>query len=126
LGDFKSKNIMNDEIIKDAETEVKTEEESDIKEMPQKQNWRDWYVELALILILGILIGIAVKTEASKRITMGFDDYKIKSSAEAYSISQLEADLKKKFEAEQASQPALEENGEAPGGAEQEAADGNQ
>ena len=52
---------------------------------------RDYYIELALFLILGILIGIAVKTEASRRITIGYNDYKMKIGANQYNINQLQS-----------------------------------
>jgi len=70
----------------------------------------DFFIEIALIFILGILIGIAVKTEAVKRITMGYNDYQIKIEADRYSISELEKDLIKKQGREAAEQPALPEN----------------
>lgn len=58
----------------------------------EKKRRMDVYVEFALIFILGILIGIAVKTEAVKRITMGFDDYKMKIFSQDYDISKLQAE----------------------------------
>lgn len=75
----------------------------------------DFFIEIALIFVLGILIGIAVKTEAVKRITMGYNDYKIKIEADRYSISQLEKDLIKKqssAEVEKAPVPAENSNSE--------------
>jgi hypothetical protein len=69
----------------------------------------DFFIEIALIFVLGILIGIAVKTEAVKRITMGYNDYQIKIEDDRYSISQLEKDLIKNqgsAEEEKASVPA--------------------
>ncbi|MFA4817456.1 MAG: hypothetical protein WC608_01880 [Parcubacteria group bacterium] len=70
----------------------------------------DFFIEIALIFVLGILIGIAVKTEAVKRITMGYNDYQIKIEADRYSISQLEKDLIKKQSSAIESQPAVPEN----------------
>jgi hypothetical protein len=64
-----------------------------------------------LIFILGILIGIAVKTEAIKKITMGYNDYKIKVETNHYSINQLEKNLIKKQSAiEEDRAPASLEN----------------
>ena len=70
----------------------------------------DFFIEIALIFVLGILIGIAVKTEAVKRITMGYNDYQIKIANDRYSISQLEKDLISKQGSATESQPALPEN----------------
>jgi hypothetical protein len=65
-----------------------------------KDNWeknqkKDFYIEIILMLILGILIGVAAKTEASKRITIGSDDYKMKFSDNAYNLNKLEQELAK-------------------------------
>ena len=67
---------MEDE-IKDQEDSISEAETSEIAGEPKKNRSRktDFYIELALFLILGVLIGIAIKTEAVKRITIGFDDY---------------------------------------------------
>lgn len=77
----------------------------EIKENSQeaKDNWeknqkKDFYVEIILMLILGILIGVAVKTEAVKRITIGSDDYKMKFLANAYNLNNLEEELAKNRE----------------------------
>ena len=61
----------------------------------EKNQKKDFYVEIILMLVLGILIGIAVKTEAAKRITIGSDDYKMKFSANAYNLNNLEKELAK-------------------------------
>lgn len=65
------------------------------KENPKKKK-RDFYIELVLFFILGILIGIAVKTEATKRITMGFDDYKMKIFEQGYDINKIQKNLLEK------------------------------
>lgn len=86
-----------------------SEEREDNRGKNQK---KDFYVEIILMLVLGILIGIAVKTEAAKRITIGSDDYKMKFSANAYNLNNLEKELAKtqveaqKVEAENSALPA--------------------
>lgn len=75
-----------------------------------KKGKADFYIEIALIFILGILIGIAVKTEAVKRITMGYNDYQIKIEDDRYSISQLEKDLIEKQSEEAEDQESLPDN----------------
>jgi hypothetical protein len=65
------------------------------EEKPKKKKY-DFYIELALFLILGILIGIAVKTEAAKKITIGFDDYKMKIMRSDFDINKIEKDILKK------------------------------
>lgn len=76
----------------DEEIKEPSEEKEDNREKNQK---KDFYVEIILMLVLGILIGIAVKTEAMKRITIGSDDYKMKFSANAYNLNNLEKELAK-------------------------------
>lgn len=73
---------------------------------------RDAMIEMVLIFVLGILIGVAVKTEAMKRITIGYDDYKMKTEAQDYNINQLQADAVKKQE-----EAAKAQENAAPGGA---------
>ncbi len=70
----------------------------------EKNQKKDFYIEVILMLILGILIGVAVKTEAAKRITIGSNDYKMKSSANAYNLNQLEKELSKIREEAQAAE----------------------
>lgn len=72
----------------------KTEEEI-LEEKPKKGKY-DFYVELGLFLILGILIGIALKTEAVKRITIGYDDYKMKIMKSDFDINKIEKDILQK------------------------------
>ena len=66
-----------------------------ILESPKKPRNKkyDFYIELTLFFILGILIGIAVKTEAMKRVTIGFDDYKMKIQRQDFNINQIEKDI---------------------------------
>ncbi|MFA5871347.1 MAG: hypothetical protein WC858_01365 [Parcubacteria group bacterium] len=43
-------------------------------------------VNSLLILILGFLIGVAVKTEAKKRITIGYDDYTASQMKQGFNL----------------------------------------
>jgi hypothetical protein len=61
-----------------------------------KKKKYDFYIELALFFILGILLGVALKNEAVKRITIGFDDYKMKIGQSGFDINQIEKDLLQK------------------------------
>ena len=58
---------------------------------------------LALIFVLGFLIGIAFKTEALKRITIGYSDYLMKSKPQSYNINEIQTKLQK--ERDTAGQP---------------------
>jgi hypothetical protein len=56
-------------------------------------------LSMGLFLVLGILVGFSVKTEASKRVTMGFGDYLLSQrDAGAYDINAIQKDLLAKGE----------------------------
>jgi len=59
---------------------------------------RGFYFEMALFLILGFLLGVVVKTEAVKKVTMGFNDYKIVSLKQGYNFSEMRKNLAEKQE----------------------------
>lgn len=82
----------------------------------EKKRRTDVYIEFVLIFILGILIGVAIKTEAVKRITIGFDDYKMKIFSQDYDINALQTDLiNKNMEGSQEDQaPVEDENQDVP------------
>lgn len=85
--------------------EVK-ENSAEMMDNSEKNQKKDFYIEVILMLILGILIGVAVKTEAIKRITIGSDDYKMKFSTNAYNLNQLEKELAKSREEAQTAEAA--------------------
>jgi hypothetical protein len=54
---------------------------------------RNIYLEYALFLILGFLLGIIIKTEAGKRVTIGFDDYQVDTKTEVYNLNEIQKKL---------------------------------
>ncbi len=95
--------------IQEGETFEVVEE---VKKAPRKKGKMDFYVELFLFLILGILIGVVVKNEAAKRVVIGYDDYKMKITRQNFDINKLQADvIKKNAEV----QEQIEENSQDPG-----------
>lgn len=82
-----------DEAENQTEISLETSLEDSEKGDKTKKRKRDFFVELILFFILGILIGIAVKTEAIKNITMGFDDYKMKIGRQDYDINKIQQEL---------------------------------
>jgi hypothetical protein len=88
------KNAETEEIEKLAEIEsVETDILQD-EHSPNKKT--DRYVEFVLLFVLGVLIGVAIKTEAVKRITIGFDDYQMESSKQDFDINKLQFEAAKK------------------------------
>lgn len=67
------------------------EEPSEPTVVRMRKRRNDFYIELALFLILGMLIGVALKNEAVKRVTMGFDDYKMKIFRQDYDLNAVQA-----------------------------------
>jgi len=43
-------------------------------------------INLLLILILGFLVGVAVKTEAKKRVTIGYGDYLVSNMKQGFDL----------------------------------------
>lgn len=82
----------NMEKIQEAEIEQLTE----VGKRESENNKMDVYIELALIFILGILIGIVVKIEATKKITIGFNDYQMKIVKQDFDINKLQLEVVKK------------------------------
>ena len=108
--EMKTEEIFDKSSVREAEIikEINMENDSMVEateEVPKKRRYRfDFYIELALFLILGILVGISIKTEARKRITIGFDDYKMKTERQDYDVNQLQANLAAQQAASQAAQ----------------------
>jgi len=72
------------------------------EEEVQEKKRRDFRIELILFFVLGILMGVAFKNEALKKITMGYDDYRMKLFSQDYNINKMQSDLIQKTVDEQA------------------------
>jgi hypothetical protein len=53
---------------------------------------------MVLIFLLGFLIGVAIKTEALKKITIGYNDYLMEIKPQSYDINQVQQTLQKERE----------------------------
>ena len=49
--------------------------------------------KLIWVTVFGILLGFVVKTEAAKRLTVGFEDYKLGQYGQFYDINQLQKNV---------------------------------
>lgn len=109
-----------DEENKIQEGEVISEES--LPEISNKKKRRkDLYVELFLFFVLGTLIGITVKTEAAKRITMGYNDYQMEIGKQDYNINKIQTDLtQKSIEENSETQDEGSQNGAAENGSNQD------
>jgi hypothetical protein len=96
--------------IQDGETFEEIESEKLQEEDIAKKSKPGFRSRLVLIFILGLLIGIAVKTEALKKITIGYDDYLMKIRMQSYNINGIQAELQK---AREKSEKTQEQQGNA-------------
>lgn len=92
------------------ETSAVAHAESSVQ-IPKKKRRFEFLIELALFFILGILVGIAIKSEALKRISIGFDDYKMKIENQDYDINKLELQVTAKEQERAQEQDGEGENG---------------
>ncbi len=67
------------------------------QKMPTEEK-ENTYIEFILFLILGFLLGIVIKTEVSKRITIGYDDYRLQGQKEMYRMNEVQLEVKRKAE----------------------------
>ncbi len=65
----------------------KNEEKKETQEPKQEKIWFGLNAKrVALLFLLGFLVGTIVKSQASKSMTMGFDDYKLKNLESDYNL----------------------------------------
>jgi len=95
---------MTQEEIKIEKVEVAIPEET------EQEKRRGIFSEKVLLFILAVLIGMAVKTEAVKRVTIGFDDYLMKFESQSYNLNKMQDQQIQKMmeEAKQSAQPGEE------------------
>lgn len=79
--------------IEEIEEEKSSPEPEATEEEIQKKKLRDLKFELALFFILGVLVGITIKTEAVKSITMGFNDFQLKNGKQGYDVEKIKAEI---------------------------------
>jgi uncharacterized membrane protein YcjF (UPF0283 family) len=115
------KKVAEFEQVKEFEQEKKFEEENELEmlveieddeqQQPMENEMqragkkrRELIFELSLFFVLGILLGITIKTEAVKRVTMGYNDYQINKSAQRYDVGELKRVMQEKIAEQQAAQ----------------------
>lgn len=99
----KATEVEQDILVEEVEQQIETEVER------AKKKRREAFFELGLFFVLGILIGVTLKTEAVKKITMGFNDYQIKKPSQSYDITALRKKMEDEFAEQQAAQQAQQE-----------------
>jgi hypothetical protein len=66
---------------------------------PEKtqRRFRKINAEMLLLVVLGFLIGVVIKTEASRRFTIGYEDYQVAQNKQGFDIEKIEKDLVQKM-----------------------------
>ncbi len=95
--------IQDAQVISDVATEDAQEEKSADNVLAASNNFKEenfplkkepsFKSHLAMIFLLGFLIGIAVKTEALKKVTIGYNDYLMKIKSQSYNINDIQTKL---------------------------------
>jgi hypothetical protein len=96
------------ELEKEKEFEL-IENEIETSEVLEKKKRREVIFEMALFFILGVLLGITIKTEAVKKITIGFNDYQITKPLQSYDVADMKKKLDEQLAKQQAEQEALQQ-----------------
>ncbi|MCX6762063.1 MAG: hypothetical protein NTY33_04490 [Candidatus Moranbacteria bacterium] len=99
-----SQDVASEEPQKEKTEEVMTADAELDREALAKKMKAEFRSRLILTFILGLLIGIAVKTEALKKITIGYDDYLMKIKSQSYNINDIQTNLQKQAQAAAANQ----------------------
>lgn len=79
--------------MEETNLEILEDENEQSQEEIEKKKRNDYRFELVLFFILGFLLGVTLKTEAVKRITIGFDDYQVSKAEQAYNFEQLKQNV---------------------------------
>jgi len=76
------------------EEEKKDIQDAEVSQIDQEENVKKNYrTEIILIFVIGLLVGVMVKAEAVKRISIGFSDYKTETAIQDYDIEAIEKSL---------------------------------
>lgn len=85
------------------------ENEIETSEVLEKKKRREVIFEMALFFILGVLLGITIKTEAVKKITIGFNDYQITKPSQSYDVTDMKIKLDEELAKQEAEQEAAQQ-----------------
>lgn len=67
----------------------------------EKKDKKNYRTEIILILIIGLLLGIMIKAEALKKLSIGFSDYKVRGGAQSYDLDAIEKRLTEEAKAQE-------------------------
>ena len=82
--------------------------ENEIERTSKRRN--EFIFEMSLFLVLGVLVGITIKTEAIKKITIGFNDYQLTKPAQSYDIAGIKKNLDDTNARQQTAQQSMQQS----------------
>ncbi|KKP97638.1 MAG: hypothetical protein US25_C0005G0003 [Candidatus Moranbacteria bacterium GW2011_GWE1_36_7] len=100
---FEQENILEIEVEEDPQVMASAENGILSDEVLEKKKRREVIFEMMLFLVLGMLLGVTLKTEAIKKVTIGFNDYQIVKPAESYDVAALKKNLDEQMAEQSAS-----------------------
>lgn len=108
---------LNIKIMEDKEkNEIKDAEINEVsEEVSVKKDKNNYRTEIILIFIIGLLLGVMIKAEALKNLSIGFSDYRVKGGAQAYDIVAIEKKMKEEAEMKKAQAEEAAKAGNAGG-----------
>jgi|GEM_PF-5949918 len=86
--------------------------EENYKEGEEQSVWRSFMAkytrkEFVILLVIGVIVGVAVKANASSQITMGYDDYLVVKNKQSFDYTQMAQTLAEENEGGQVAAPSL-------------------
>lgn len=111
MGDYEKDNIRDAEV-----DEIESGDEG------KKKNYR---TEVILILIIGLLLGVMLKAESLKRVSVGFSDYKVEGGAQGYDMDSIEKKMIEENNAQSKTDAGATDNKSGGAGVEDVAPSGN-
>ncbi|HBI17416.1 MAG: hypothetical protein UR60_C0016G0018 [Candidatus Moranbacteria bacterium GW2011_GWF2_34_56] len=75
---------------------------------------KKYHTEIILIFIIGLLLGIMIKAESLKKVSIGFSDYRVTGGSQGYDLNEIEKKMIEESKKQQESQEDLKVEESAP------------
>lgn len=94
--------------------EEKDIQDAEIEETGEKKDKkRNYRTEIILIFVIGLLLGIMLKAESLKKVSIGFSDYKVMGGSQEYNLDEIEKRLTDESKKQQEESVQVEGDGNA-------------
>lgn len=68
---------------------------------------KNYHTEIILIFIIGLLLGIMIKAESLKKVSIGFSDYRVMGGSQGYNLDEIEKKMIEESKKQQETQEDL-------------------